>query len=106
MAAAIRAELQRIEFEVTPLRVQRRLDEISHAAEAAGQYGPATRCEELIGRSIGLFVDRTLQLSGVLNDSHVAALIEIARRRQQEPVDNRDNESTATSIDPEGGRSL
>jgi hypothetical protein len=68
-------------------RVRRRLDEISHEAQAAGQFGAATRCEELLGRSIGMFIDRSLQLSGQLNDSHVSALLELARKRQAEPID-------------------
>ena len=38
--------------------VQRRLDEISHEAQADGQYGPAVRAEELLGKSIGMWVDR------------------------------------------------
>ena len=50
-----------------------------------GQYGPAVRCEELLGRSIGMFIDRSLQLTGQLNDSHVAALLELAKRRQRSP---------------------
>jgi hypothetical protein len=71
----------------TPDRVRRRLDTISHNAEAAGQFGAAVRAEELLGKSIGLWVDQSLQLTGQLNDSHIAALIEVARRRQSEPID-------------------
>ena len=44
--------------------VQRRLDEISHEAQEAGQFGPAVRAEELLGRSIGMWIDRSLQLTG------------------------------------------
>ena len=40
-----------------------------------------------MGKSIGLFIDRSLQLSGQLNDSHIAALLELARKRQTEPID-------------------
>lgn len=91
----IKAEIERIARdiapEITPKRVQRRLDEISHASQAAGQFGPAVRSEELLGKSIGMWVDQSLQLTGVLNDSHVAALIEIARRRQAEPIDLADD---------------
>ena len=87
----VKAELARVEAQIavsiTPDRVKRRLHEISHASEAAGQFGPAVRSEELLGKSIGMWVDQSLHLSGVLSDSHVAALLEIARRRQAEPVD-------------------
>jgi hypothetical protein len=71
--------------------VQQRLDEISHEAQNAGQFGPAVRAEELLGKSIGLFIDRSLELTGQLNDSHVAALLELARKRQQEPIDLADD---------------
>ena len=80
--------------EITPMRVQRRLHEISHASQAAGQYGPAVRSEELLGKSIGMWVDQSLQLTGVLSDSHVAALIEIARARQAQPIDLLDDQAS------------
>ena len=92
IASAIKARTDAISFKVTPDRVQRRLDEISHEAQSAGQFGPAVRAEELLGRSVGMFIDRSLQLSGQLNDSHVEALLEIARKRQAEPVDLADDE--------------
>jgi hypothetical protein len=91
--------MARHEFKVTPLRVQQRLDEISHEAQSAGQFGPAVRAEELLGRSVGMFIDRSIQLSGAMNDSHIAALLEIARKRQQEPIDLADD----SKDDREGG---
>jgi hypothetical protein len=94
--AAVNAELLRLEADVSPTRVKRRLDEISHAAQADGQYGPAVRAEELLGKSIGMWIDQSLQLTGVMNDTHVAALLEIARRRQSEPVDLSDDEASHT----------
>ena len=62
---------------VAARRAQRRLDEISHEAQAAGQFEPAVRSEELLGRSIGMWSDRSLQFTGQLNDSHVTALLEL-----------------------------
>ena len=91
VASAIKAEIERIDAEVTPQRVHRRLDEIGRAAQEAGQYGPAVRAEELLGKSIGMWIDRSLQLSGQLNDSHVTALLDLARRRQAEPIDLADD---------------
>jgi hypothetical protein len=90
--SAVEAELAKIGVNITPGRVQRRLDEISHAAQAAGQFGPAVRSEELLGRSLGMFIDRNLQLTGQLNDSHVTALLELAKRRRAEPIDLVDDE--------------
>ena len=91
--AALAQEITKMGLEITPQRVQRRLDEISHEAQSAGQFGPAVRAEELLGKSVGLFIDRSILLSGTMNDSHIAALIEIAKRRQQEPIDLADDEA-------------
>ena len=46
-----------------------------------------------------MFIDRSIQLSGTMNDSHIAALLEIARKRQQEPIDLADD----SKDDREGG---
>ena len=51
---------------------------------------PAVRAEELLGKSIGMWIDQSIQLSGALNGSHIAALLEQARKRQQEPIDLED----------------
>ena len=59
----------------------------------AGQLGPAIRAEELLGKSVGMWIDRSLQLSGKLNDSHITALLELARKRRAEPVDLADEET-------------
>jgi hypothetical protein len=92
IAAAIRRELAKSDVDVTPLRVRNRLHEISHAAQEAGQFGPAVRAEELLGKSIGMWIDRSLQLTGQLNDSHVTALLELAKRRRAEPIDLADDD--------------
>ena len=39
----------------------------------------------------GQGVHRSLQLTGQVNDSHVQALLEIARKRQAEPIDLEDD---------------
>ena len=91
IASAIKQELAKVAVEVTPVRVRRRLHDISFAAQAAGQFGPAVKSEELLGRSIGMFIDRSLQLQGVLKDEHIQAVLEMARRRQAEPIDLEDD---------------
>jgi len=95
--AQVEHEIARIELKIDPHRVQRRLHEISHASEEAGQYGPAVRAEELLGKSIGMWVDQTLQLTGALKDEHIVALLDLARRRQAEPVDLIDDHPKDTS---------
>ena len=89
----IKAEIERLSRviapEITPARVQRRLDEISHEAQADGQYGPAVRAEELLGKSIGMWVDQSVNIS--VSSEHVQALLNQARQRQLEPIDNSDD---------------
>ena len=38
-----------------------------------------------------MFIDRSIQLSGTMNDSHITALLELARKRQAEPIDLTDD---------------
>jgi hypothetical protein len=83
------AEIARIALKVSPDRVQRRLDEISHEAQADGQYGPAVRAEELLGKSIGMWVDQSVNVT--VSSEHVQALLNLARQRQLEPIDNADD---------------
>ena len=92
IAAAISRELAKSDVDVTPLRVRNRLHEISYAVQEAGQFGPAVRAEELLGKSIGMWIDRSLQLTCQMNDSHVTALLELAKRRRAEPIDLADDQ--------------
>ena len=36
-------------------------------------------------------IDRSIQRSGQMNDSHLQALLELARKRQSEPIDLADD---------------
>jgi hypothetical protein len=87
--SAVAQERARIAWKVDPERVQRRLDTISHAAEADGQYGPAVRAEELLGKSIGMWIDQSVNIN--VSSEHVQALLNQARQRQREPIDNSDD---------------
>jgi hypothetical protein len=82
-------ELARVESvqDYSANRVKRRLDRLSHGAEGLGQFGVAVRAEELIGRAAGMFVEQSLTLTANLSADHLAALIAVARQRQQEPLD-------------------
>lgn len=46
---------------VTRADIIRRLLHLSEKAEADGQHGPAVRAAELLGKEIGMFVDRQLR---------------------------------------------
>jgi hypothetical protein len=43
-------------------RVLHRLSKLSNEAQQTGHYSAAARCEELIGKEIGMFVDRSALL--------------------------------------------
>ena len=99
VSLAINGELARIALKVSPDRVQRRLDEISHEAQADGQYGPAVRAEELLGKSIGMWVDQSVNVT--VSSEHVQALLNQARQRQLEPIDNSDDAEIKSTSDDE-----
>ena len=82
-----------------PKRVKHRLHEISHASQAAGQFGPAVRSEELLGKAAGMWVEQSINLQGQLKDEHIQALLEIARQRQAKPIDLADDQSNGQSDD-------
>jgi uncharacterized protein YoaH (UPF0181 family) len=48
-------------------RVLNRLSELSHEAQQKGHYGAAARCEELIGKEIGMFAQPDELWDGNLN---------------------------------------
>jgi len=82
-----------------PKRVKHRLHEISHSSERAGQFGPAVRAEELLGKAAGMWVEQSINLQGQLKDEHIQALLEIARQRQAKPIDLADDQSHGQSDD-------
>ncbi len=68
--------------EISADRVLTRLDNLSMKAEEDGQYSVSARCEELLGKSLGMWVDRSLSVNVDLNGEHLRALQErMARRR-------------------------
>ena len=100
--AALAQEITKMGLEITPQRVQRRLDEISHASQEVGQFGPAVRAEELLGKSIGMWIDQSLNVTANIGGDHLQALLEIARKRQQEPIDLGDNDVRIRNEDRKG----
>ena len=90
--SALKRELAQMDVQITSGRVQRRLDEISHASQEAGQFGPAVRAEELLGKSIGMWIDQIdTALRCVERQSHRSAARGRRRKRQQEPIDLADD---------------
>jgi hypothetical protein len=49
-------------------RVLNRLSQLGYEAQGKGQFSAAVRCEELIGKELGMFVQRIWRWSGRLED--------------------------------------
>ncbi len=58
-------------------RVLHRLSELSHEAQQTGHHSAAARCEELIGKEIGMFVDRTALLWDLDPDKLTPAQLDV-----------------------------
>ncbi len=63
-----------LHHEITAERVVRRLDNLSKAAQSDGQHGAAVKAEELIGKSLGMWIDRSVSVNVDLTTEHLAAL--------------------------------
>lgn len=72
--------------EITADRVLTRLDNLSAAAEESGNYPAAVRAEELIGKSLGMWVDRSVSVSLDLTGQHIEAIRALASRRIQKNI--------------------
>lgn len=69
--------------EITADRVLTRLDNLSAKAEERGNFPAAVRAEELIGKSLGMWVDRSVSVSLDLTGQHIEAIRALASRRIQ-----------------------
>ena len=78
---------------ITPVRVHAppRRDQ-SRERRRLAKFGPCRSVPRSCWATIASgWIDRSLQLTGQLNDSHVTALLELARKRQAEPIDLADD---------------
>jgi hypothetical protein len=60
-------------------RVLNRLDILSRKAEDLGQISAAVRCEELIGKHRGMFIDRQVADVAISNEPSVAEVLGMRR---------------------------
>ena len=81
--ASVKKRIERLakRHEVTADRVLTRLDNLSARAEEAGNYPAAVKAEELLGKALGLFIDRSVSVNVDLNGSHIDAIRALAARR-------------------------
>ena len=80
IAEAVKARSERTELEQND--VIARLVALSKKAEKAGQFSPAIRAVELLGRHLNLFTD-SLNLSGSVTVCHEDALTDALRRARE-----------------------
>jgi hypothetical protein len=89
-------------------RVLNRLDILSHKAEDLGQISAAVRCEELIGKHRGMFIDRQVADVAISNEPSVVEILRGRRARRLEAEAKIDDNAPAPLtgqtdvIDPEG----
>ena len=65
-------------------RVLNRLHILSHKAEGLGQISAAVRCEELIGKHRGMFIDRRVADVAISSEVSVVEILRVRRARREE----------------------
>ena len=89
-------------------RVLNRLDILSRKAEDLGQISAAVRCEELIGKHRGMFIDRQVADVAISNEPSVVEILRGRRAKRLEAEAKIDDNAPAPLtgqtdvIDPEG----
>ena len=86
--------------EITADRVLTRLDNLSAKAEESGNYPAAVRAEELIGKSLGMWVDRSVSVSLDLTGQHIEAIRALASRRIQKNITPGDSATPIEASSP------
>lgn len=82
--------------EISADRVLTRLDNLSIKAEQEGQIGAAIKAEELLGKSLGMWVERSVNVNVDLNGEHLKALQDRMNRRRDQQLNSRGNADTKT----------
>ena len=72
---------------------------IGAAAEDAGQYAPAIKAQELVGKQIGMFIERSININVDGNKAHLAAL----KARMAERVAHATTNVIPFKVDPFAG---
>ena len=83
------AEINRLtrKHDISAERVLTRLDNLSMGAEAEGEYSAAIKAEELLGKSLGMWVERSMHMNVDLSQAHLDALQRLAAKTRDLPVD-------------------
>ena len=86
--------------EITADRVLTRLDNLSAKAEESGNYPAAVRAEELIGKSLGMWVDRSVSVNLDLTGQHIEAIRALSARRIQKNITPGDSATPIEASSP------
>lgn len=91
--------------EISADRVLTRLDNLSIKAEQEGQIGAAIKAEELLGKSLGMWVERSVNVNVDLNGEHLKALQDRMNRRRDQQLNSRGNTIDITPHHKDRGQS-
>lgn len=69
--------------EITADRVLTRLDNLSAKAEEEGLLAVSVKAEELLGRALGLFIDRSVNVNVDITSQHIDAIRALAAKRSK-----------------------
>jgi hypothetical protein len=69
--------------EISAERVLTRLDNLSLGAEEAGNHSAAIKAEELLGKSLGMWIDRSMSVNVDMSEAHLDALRSLMGDRKQ-----------------------
>lgn len=67
--------------EISAERVLTRLDNLSIKAEEANDFSTAVKAESLLGKSLGMWIDRSFNVNVNAGEAHLQALLDLARKR-------------------------
>lgn len=79
---AVINELTR-KHDVSADRVLTRLDNLSAKAEEANDYSTAAKCEIALGKTLGMFIERKVNVNIDVGEEHLRALRERMEKRRQ-----------------------
>lgn len=92
--------------EISADRVLTRLDNLSIKAEQEGQIGAAIKAEELLGKSLGMWVERSVNVNVDLNGEHLKALQDRMNKRRDQQLNARGNTIDVTPHHKDSGQSV
>lgn len=82
--------------EISAERVLTRLDNLSMQAEANGNHAAAIKAEELLGKSLGMWVERSMSVTVDMTSAHLEALKSLMDKRSEATTAQENGEYSGT----------